>query len=297
MAIPPDRFNSEAGDQPWFADYKEGDKQFYHAWIPFPSLAYPLSLKQSMSDIPFIHLNVVDAVAAAPRTQYAIGLYMPASVRVAYNANWETLDLGFMTGEIANIVDDIARNKATFGDVISGLPGVFEGAQQQGFSRATDSFTGLNAGAAAEIKARRMVNPHAALRFVGMTFREFVLDFTFLPKNQREAQEIQDILFQIKYAMHPEGSTDIIGGQGAAGAGAAMSRYFLYPNNFIVSFYAPGLKFLFRTSACALLACNIEYNGAGVPAFFKSSHPVCIQMSLHFRENEILTKQRIREGW
>jgi hypothetical protein len=46
-----------------------------------------------------------------------------------------------------------------------------------------------------------------------------------------------------------------------------------------------------------LLACNVEYNGAGVPAFFKSSHPVCITMSLHFRENEILTKQRIREGW
>jgi len=287
------RRESETGDTPQFAEYKEGTKDFYKAWIPRPALAYPIQLKESMSDLPFVHLNVVDSVATQARTQYAIGLYMPTSVKVAYNANWETIDLGFLTGEAAEAAKELFDQDTS--KLGRDMKGFLEAAAKEAGGKIMDQFTGLNASAAFEVSTRRMVNPHAALRFVGMAFREFILDFTFLPKSQKEAIEIQDIIFQIKYAMHPEGSTDFT--TGGAGAGGAMSRFFIYPNNFIIGFYAPGLKFLFRTSACALLSCNVEYNGAGVPAFFKSSHPVCITMSLHFRENEILTKQRIREGW
>lgn len=266
-----------------FAEYKPGDKQFYSAMVPSPSLAYPLSLKNSVDNVPFIHLNVVDPVASQARSNYAIGLYMPTSIRTSYNASWQEIELGILGQEALNI------SNGAFGSVT--------GAAQAGVAKAMGNVlnsTGLNIGAAAQKKLGIMVNPHAALLFNGMAFREFKLDFVFFPKSAKESAEVADIIFQLKYAMHPEGSDAL----GANGGTADLSRFLQYPNNFILGFYAPGMHWLFRTSPCALIGCDVEYNGSGVPAFFQNSNePVCITMSLHFKENEILTKQRIRLGW
>lgn len=267
--------------------YKAGTKNFYTAAIPSPTIAFPSDLQNNMTDIPFIHLNVVESVASTPRTQYALGLPFPTSVKTSYNANWETIDLGAIAGaavratESGNVLGSTAEDK--FGNMAKGVAGaiVANALDKVGY------YSKLNVRAATEVASRIMVNQHAALRFMGMSFREFILEFQLFPKNQKDSRAIQDIIFQLKYAMHPK----------EYGAGAATSAYFEYPNSFIIGFYAPNLKFLFRTSPCALLNLNVEYAGGGVPAFHRDDSPVAMVLGLHFKENEILTKTRIEQGW
>lgn len=279
-------------DDSGYGKYERGQMNFYKATIPKPAYAYPADLLNTMKGMPFIHLNVVDSVALK-RSKFAVGLPFPTSVKVSYNANWESINLGAFTGALTRAAEDAKRKWGEQGWMdmatstakrvgVGMLAGVANAAGQT-----ADEFTLLNAQAGAEIAARAQVNPHAALRFMGMAFREFILDFVLLPKNEKESEEIKNIIFQLKYAMHPEGS----------GGGAAQSAYFSYPNEFIIGFYAPNLKNLFRTSPCELISCSIEYAGAGVPAFFRDDKPVCLLLSLHFKESEILTKERITQGW
>ena len=246
--------------------------------ISVPGLAYPIDLKNGITNQPFIHLNIVDPVATAPRTAYAIGLTMPNSIKVAYNASWEEVDMGVVGGAILNGLDG-QTTLNTYNETLK------RGGLQVGLQGAE----GLGAPAKSiyEKSQRRMFNNHAALLFKGMSFREFQMNWKLYPKSQAESDGLREILFQIKYAMHPETS----------GTSAMLSEFFQYPQNFIIGFYAPGLHWLFRTSPCALISMEVEYNGSGAPSFFPNSEPTCVDLSLHFKENEILTKTRIQQGW
>ena len=253
-----------------------------HIRIPVPSRSYPLELKSGPTLIPFIHLNIVDAVASAPRTNYAIGLYMPTSIKIPYHANWDEIPMGF-SGEFAKEILDANSAGEVWGSAKgAALEAARTGAQQIG------NMSGLNVGAKAEVLSRSMVNPHTAIQFKGMGLREFQMDFTFFPKSHTESLELREIIFQLKWAMHP----------GLTGSGGGLGRYWKYPNNFIIGFYGPNQKSIVKTSPCALIDMVVEYNGAGVPAFFAQDHrPVCIQMTLHFKECEALTRERIEQGW
>ena len=253
--------------------------------IPPAGYSYPSGLKSDMTGTPFVHINVVDPVAAAPRTMYAIALTFPASVKVQYNANWESFDLGFMgrlseraaaaagsEGGLNMNKDDYtsARNEA-------GSRMLYQGAEA----------LGDNARAGIEKGRGRIINNHAAMLFKGMSFREFQLEWNLFPKNANESYEIRELIFQLKYAMHPE----------AASSGGYASSFFDYPQNFILGFYGPHMNWLFRTSACSLLNLSVEYNGAGMPSFFPNDEPTCVNLLLHFKETEILTKTKIKQGW
>jgi hypothetical protein len=250
--------------------------------VPTPSLAFPKNIREGATNEPFIHINVMDPVAKNARTNFAVGLQMPTSIRVAYNANWQEIPLGAI-GQAARLLTEGGA------DLIATGIGAAEQLAAKGAIN-LGQYTGTNIGAGIQIGKRIMVNPHAALQFEGMHFREFKLDFTFFPKSVADSVELDEIIFQLKYAMHPEGF-------GQENGAAALSQFWGYPQNFRLGFYAPNYKWLFRTSPCALLGCEVEYNGAGLPAFFKTtSDPVCIQMSLHFKELELLTKASIQEG-
>ena len=122
-----------------------------------------------------------------------------------------------------------------------------------------------------------------------MHFREFQLRFTLMAKSQADDDMIQNIIFQLKYCMHPDfGASDATLG----------STYYNIPENFLINFYAPGYTLLVTTHPCALINLEVEYNGTGVPSYFSDSKmPVCYILSLHFKETAVVTKSDIQKGW
>lgn len=264
-----------------------------------PLYAYPHNLKSEMRDEPFVQIRVVDPFTRARKSKFNLALPMPTSMRVSYNSIWEDITMNHIANAMAeglqgttleglwNSLKSAATgdlSKLGLGRAASVAGGVGTDAIIAGFN-----YNGLQATAQAQIIARIAVNPHAALLFNNMAFREFQLRFTLMAKNYEDDKNIRDIIFQLKYCMHPDFSEN---------ASALGHTYYNIPENFIINFYAPNLHSLVRTHPCALINLDVEYNGAGVPTYFDKSHrPVCYILTLHFKELSVVTKTDIQKGW
>lgn len=272
--------------------FRNQSTEVYEINVPAGTgLAYPLSLKND-SDFPndndstlkhdgfppMMLFNVVDPIASNPRSKYAIALKVPNSAKVSYNAKWEEIDMGAVVGGIESAV--VGQGK--FSDV-----GYAAGARAT--QNTIDTITGLNPSAAIFKSKRFMINNHAAVMFQGMAFRTFQFSFDIQPKSHKEEREVASIIKAFKYCAHPEGSM----GDGSA----ANSQFFLWPYNFYVNLYGPGLVLVMRSSPCALLSVDVEYVGAGTPAWLINGRPASIILTLTFKELELLTKKRIAQGW
>ena len=244
-----------------------------------PVYAYPTSLLQDQNpNYPYLHISVVDSVVTYG-LQFVVALPMPNSCKTSYGAIWEELNLG----QIANLVDEgVGQGKITKENVLAGVA-----------SGITNVAETMGQGEVANAISRRlglMINPHAAVIFKGMPFRELSFTWTFYPKNSVESLQIKSLIYSLKWAMHPE----LVNSGGPSINAAGMK----YPMNFVVEVFAPRTKILFRTSAMALINCEVEYCGAGRPSFFQySDDPVAINVTLTFKELEIITRKRIEQGW
>ncbi len=246
-----------------------------------PTLAYPISLKnETLPGQPYLHITVVDPVVNY-NVKFVMGLYLPNSCRVMYDARWEELDMEFL-GSLVRFT------KSEFWT----LPEIAEAQKEGGYrmsKNVSDQFLSSQVFSELEKQRGKMLNPHAAVIFKGMGFRGFQFNFTFMPKNPSESKEVKSIIYAFKYAMHPE----------LTGRGDAFSSGFMnYPWNFLIDIFAPNGLLLFRTSVMALLNAEVEYCAAGRPAFFqRTDDPVAINLNLTFKEMEILTRERIAQGY
>ena len=106
-----------------------------------------------------------------------------------------------------------------------------------------------------------------------------------MPKSAEEAQKVRDIIKMFKFHMHPE----LVGGLGLM---------FLYPSEFEIKYMYRGEEntYFNKISTCVLEDMNVEYGG-DIFASFEDGQPVEVNMSLRFKELEVLTKERIAEGF
>lgn len=270
-------------------------------WVPgsplyMPVYGYPTSLMQDQNpNYPYVYVSVIDSVTKYT-IQFVIALPLPNTCKTLYGATWEELNLGLVANQVDLAIQGgqdwskldkdkflgYAKNAAAEGALV----GATNMAENTGFSEV--------AGAVAR-QMGYMINPHAAVLFKGMPFRELNFNWTLYPKNPQESTQIKSLIFALKWAMHPELS---VGAQVSGQQSALNAAFLKYPLNFVIEVMAPHNKVLFRTSAMALLQCEVEYCGAGRPAFFQwSDDPVAINLTLAFKELEIITRSRIEEGW
>lgn len=227
---------------------------------------YPLDLNPNTQ--PWVHFEVRDAVAkeAAVKTNFV--MYMPPTLKTNYRGKWEDVELTYkqLTDAGADVlnIENMGIRLGRIGNRILG------------------NMTGTNPLAQAEIENGLMINPHAALQFKGMQFREFQMEFHMMARNEKESTQIQEIIQRFRYHMHPgveEGATSF------------GTKYFLYPEHFNIQLFSPSDKYLFKFHSCVLENMEVDYAGSGVPSFFTSTGaPVDIRMNLQFKELNVLTK-------
>lgn len=267
-------------------------------WTPgaplyLPVYGYPTSLMQDQNpNYPYVYISVVDSVVKY-QLQFVLALPLPNSCKVSYAADWEELNLGFL----ANIVDQGMKAYRDW-DTFTGKQ-FGQMASQAAKEAAALSGTSLSevmgqseVSQAAQRQLGYMINPHAAVLFKGVPFRQLNFNWTLYPKNKQESQQIHNLIYALKWSMHP----DLPVGSNQSALNVAFLKY---PLNFVIEILAPHSLLLFRTSAMALMNCEVEYCGAGRPAFFQapSDRPVAINLALTFKELEIITRKRIEQGW
>jgi len=133
-------------------------------------------------------------------------------------------------------------------------------------------------------------NPFIEMLFKQMNLREFSYEFTFSPRNQREAEEVQAIIKLFRFHMAPE----LMGNN---------KRYLRLPSTFDIHYmYQHSLEsghennFYSKIATCVLSGVNVDYTPGGVKSFQDGS-PTQITMGLSFQETELLTKDMINKGY
>jgi hypothetical protein len=215
----------------------------------------------------------------------AITLYMPETVNVAYNADWQSQSLTDAAGAIGQYGSLLASGgRSWFGNkTLSGMtPGMAEivGKALEG--------NGAGSGAAdfALFSQGYALNPQLEVLFKGTDMRQFQFDFLFSPFDADEAKSVISIIKQFKFHQAPEVVADSVG------------RFFIPPSEFDIDFQYNGQTNgnIHQVGTCVLTNMNVDYAPNGWSTF-PDGTPTSIRMTLNFMETEIVTKQRVDQGY
>ena len=231
---------------------------------------------------------------ATKRMTSAIVMYMPAQVSTSYKAEYTDTEIGAITNEAMNAYDAVvAGNLRLAVDQIGGmLPAAAEQIQKLMLTTAgaLPGLTGLKA--AVEMRKGVVLSDRLELAFKGIEKRGFQYQFKMVPKSQEEANEIRNIIFAFKSNMLPEFLGTNLGG-----------RSLRVPNTFDIEYMWNGgeNQFLHRISTCVLESMDVTYGGdryksyAGIDG--DGAPPIETTMSLNFKEIELITRERVHQGF
>ena len=210
------------------------------------------------------------------RISDAIALYVDGPPSVKYNMNYANKELGTLLGVLSGSVFDSqgvisagAETVSALGASLAKLPGAFGAA---------------DIGSALSVSSGTSLNPFKETVFESVDFRSFAFKYKFFPKNKKESDDVYNIINTFKFHMHPEMSEGKL--------------FFIYPSEFNISYYFGSEEngYFHKFATCVLENMEVNYGGEQFSSF-RDGSPTEINMSLTFRELEILTKNMVREGY
>ena len=221
------------------------------------------------------------------RVATTIVLYMPQDIQTHYQSDWESVELG-AAGDIVAAIQQAGK-----GHSITDALRSIGASELKGLGTAFSEITNMSFGNALSRAGRLVINPHAEVVFNGIGFRQFNFSFRFTPENEDEALNVDNIIRAFKFYSAPE----IL--KGTAG------RFWIYPAEFDIEYWSNGKPndFLNKISTCALVDMTVNYTASGQwsahrpHSVIDGQAPVCTDISLVFKELELVTKERVLEGY
>tara|TARA_B100001996_G_scaffold13314_1_gene11146 strand:- start:4022 stop:5146 length:1125 start_codon:yes stop_codon:yes gene_type:complete len=207
------------------------------------------------------------------RIQSAIVLYMPPEVGVTYGADYAGEDIGSVARNIDNL-DDFNFSQEFTSFVRQNVVGAAD-ALAPGMVAMRQAATGV------------AVNNRLELTFKAINLREFSYSFKFMPRNKKEADEVQKIIYMFKYHMHPT----VIGG--------SNTPVFRVPSQFNIHYMYRGdeNKYLNTMGESVLANMEVKYGEGDQFKTYRGNEggapPSVINMNLTFRELDIQDKKSI----
>ena len=228
------------------------------------------------------------------RLKSGIALFMPAQVSTTYTSNYTDTEIGGGTEAALN-----AFNEAVGGRLDRATDAFFatETAFREGVEKlilstlgtVAPGLGGIREGAFA--KAGAIISDRMELAFKGINKRQFQYTFKMIPRSKREADEIRNIIFTFKQNMLPE----FVGGN-------RQGRRLRVPNTFDIQYMYKGNQneYLHHISTCVLETMSVQYGGERYKTFpgnEQGAPPVETQITLNFKEMELITRERVFEGF
>jgi hypothetical protein len=131
-------------------------------------------------------------------------------------------------------------------------------------------------------------NNNLEMVFEGVPMREFSYNFEFAPRNRGELDAARKIISLFKFHMHPE---------------LGKTNDFIVPSQFQLTYMYLDKQNMYipKISKCVLTKMDLSHGDDNVFSTFASDElgaaPVYTKMALSFSETEIMTKQKIAEGF
>ena len=220
------------------------------------------------------------------RISTAIALYMPQQITTSYQAKYSEDTIGIVAETVGGAILS-GMSGGGFKDVMGVLgAGAEEGINQ--FLQKGAELAAPGAQAMMAIHQGKVITPKLELMFKGVGRRSFSYEFNFIPKSEKEAEEVEKIVKEFKFQM----SADFDGG------GAQGQRRMTIPSNFDIEYMykGQGNKHLHKISTCVLEKMDVTYGGDKFVAY-AGGRPQSTKISLSFSEMEIITKKRIEDNY
>jgi hypothetical protein len=225
------------------------------------------------------------AKKATTRIETMIALYMPPSISVKYESKYGEQNIGAMAAAGEGAIAAFAgRGGATVGTAIKGAGAEAKSAVSLGVQNATNAvFDGAKAVVALEKGAIR--TPRMELMFEGVGRRQFSYEFVFIPKDESEAEEIEKIVKQFKFHMASRYTDETF-------------REMEIPSMFNIRYMHRNAEntHLNKISTCALENMEVSYGSERFVAY-EGGRPQTTKITLAFKEMEIITKDKIAQGF
>ena len=217
-----------------------------------------------------------DASRSQRRLKTAIALHIPNQLSVRYGMQWyeeDTFNLQAADTILNALQKEGAKNKM-----------VAVGSQGNEVAAGIALQKAPNA-AAASAALGIAANPKKEQTFKGVDFRKFTFDYQFFPRDEVEAANVILIINEFKLHMHPEFKSE-------------QNFVYIYPSEFDITYYTGGVENtnLHRHTSCVLEEMNVNYTPNGSFSTFENGMPTQINMSLGFRELQLLSKETVEGG-
>ena len=217
----------------------------------------------------------------------AIAIYMPPNVKVGYSQNYDSDVETGLAGDVQEALTKAQSAENVSDAIIGALEGVSGGVFRQAGQAVGEFVSMAGAGDPVRFTLKRFgtaINPRNEAYYNTPQQRTFSYTFDFWPRNQDEAQAVENIISIFKYNSAP-GLTE--------GAGL-----FVTPNYFKISYmYNSGRNsHLHRIGACFCTDVQVDYSPDGQFTTFESGQPVHTRLTVSFLEDRIITKRDVEAG-
>ena len=236
------------------------------------------------------------------RISDSIALYLPGSIDSSLNANYDDATLGVIGYAAAAGLDFTNKFGADdFEGAAKALKGALGNVGEEIIQRSLAGIADLAVDGAdtyglANKIFGRATNPYMEVIFKDMPLREFTYSFTFQPKDTKERDDVQNIIKTFRFHMAPELQEQNMRFMGIP---STFDIHYMYQSSNGIDALewrtAKQNPFINKIATCVLKDCRVTYVDAAKS--FRDGSPTQITMTLSFKETEMITKEKINEGF
>ena len=238
-----------------------------------------------------VNKGVKSSTEKTKRITDSVALYLPANVEDNTVAGYNDAKTGIAGFLVASGFDAKGKDAAaTAKSVVASMEGVLKDTTMRAIGLVGELFGAEGTEGLAKKAFGEADNPYMEVLFDSMQLRTFIYNFQFAPRSEKESYEVQRIIQLFRFHMAPE-------------LRPGVNRYLGLPSTFDIHYMflskdgvASENNFYNRIATCVLQDCSVNYTPGGVKSF-EDGGPTQTTMKLSFKEIQLLTKDKIGEGY
>jgi hypothetical protein len=231
--------------------------------------------------------------APSYRTSTIITLYMPPQVKNITGVTYKDQELGMMDVAVGSIISAFASSSSG-GRSLDNVE--TDNIKTKAVLRKLGESVGIDSDELYTLDTGHLVSARMEFVFEAVKKRVFTYQFSFYPKSEKEAMEIELIIRTFRRNMLP------------ARAGDEQDILSLkVPNEFNIEYYYKTAEnnFINKVGTCLLTDCDITYGGDKYGTFKQSktkegdpgASPTETHMTVTFQEMDIITQEDVDTGF
>lgn len=222
-------------------------------------------------------------------TKDAIALYMPETLMYTYSQSYDTPAIGSELGGTVLAAGKSAVDAYSKDGVLDAGSAVLKSIGGQAVKSAAGAALGQTGDLLFTAATGTVSNPMLEMIYKSPNFRTFQFEFSFYPRDEREALEVQRIIERLRFHQAPEL--------------ASAQNFLVPPSEFDIKFYYAGAENpnIPQVATCVMTTLDTNYApngwsayevpGENKPAVGRTGMPTAISVRMEFQEVTYLTKR------